>query len=67
MPRNEITVVSRGGGDDSVTLVLAEEIGNMDNLDYDRREISYSLRFLSDTNEVVLIKGDEILHSEEVS
>ncbi len=63
MPAPKLKLVERGGG----SIVIAEEIGNDRNLDYDRREIKYTLRFFPDTNEVALIKGDEILYSEEVS
>lgn len=43
---------------DAVLTVMSE--GESDDFD----EISYSLRLLPDTNEVVLLKGDEAVYSE---
>ncbi len=67
MAAPKITVSRRNESATGVTLVLEEKIGNDRNLDSDRREIAYVLRYLPDTNEVALIRDDEILYSEEVS
>ncbi len=70
MPRTEIKVTPGYNSNGIAFLRLAEWLHTdpSDSLGFDVNEIAeYSLRYLSDTNEVVLAKGDKIIFSEVVS
>ncbi len=69
MPGKEIKVTPGYRSDGDAFLLLSEWIPRGEKpWEFDVNEIAeYILRYLPDTNEVVLIKGDEILYSEVVS
>lgn len=49
----------------SVHLEISREMKGSDNLDYKVEPVAnFSLTYLPDTNEVVLLKGDEAVYSE---
>jgi len=54
-----------GWGGNAAILVVSERIPVDAPLQYRVEEIaSFALRFMPDTNEVVLLKGDEVVYSE---
>lgn len=63
-------IVRAGYGGNSCFLSIEDVIfeDKTRNLDYSVEEVAnFSLRYLPDTNEVALIKGDEIVYSELLS